>query len=108
MLVVNELHDREPRVSVVDIVAKSRRINDREFDLELLFLELSLDYFDLCELVELLVVTLGVVLGRRQLGGEEGVNESRLPEPGLACASASERGSIKEDEAHLPTTMMVK
>lgn len=108
MLVVNKLHNRQPRVSVVDVVAKSRRINDRELDFELLFLKLSLDYFDLCELVELLIMTLGVVLGGGQLSREEGVNESCLPEPGLACAPASEQRSEKEYEAHSPTTIMVK
>lgn len=95
MLVINKLHDRQPRVSVVDVVAKSRRVNDCELDLELLFLKLSLDYFDLCELVELLIMAFGVILGRRQLGREEGVNESCLPQPGLACASTSEQRSVK-------------
>ena len=63
MLVVNELHDGEPRVSVVDVVAKSRSVDDGELYLELLLFKFCLDYFNLGKLVELLVVTLGVVLG---------------------------------------------
>ena len=63
MLVVNELHDRKPRVSVVDVVAESRSVDDCELYLELLLFKLCLDYFNLGKLVELLVVTLGVVLG---------------------------------------------
>ena len=63
MLVVNELHDRKPRVSVVDVVAETRGVDDGELYLELLLFKLCLDYFNLGKLVELLVVTLGVVLG---------------------------------------------
>lgn len=63
MLVVDEVHNRRPRVAVVDIVAKAGRVNDGEFDLELLLLKLGLDDLDLGELVELLVVPFGVVFG---------------------------------------------
>jgi len=68
MLVVNEFHDREPRVSVVDVVAEAGSVNDCELHFELLLLKLCLDYFNLGELVELLVVTLRVVLGGREFG----------------------------------------
>ena len=74
MLVVNEFDDREPRVTVVDVVTESRGVNDRELDLELTFLELSLDNFDLCELVQLLVMTFVVVFCGRQFGREKGVD----------------------------------
>ena len=64
MLVVNEVDDGRPRVAVVDIVTKTGSVNDGELDLELLLLELSLDYLDLGELVKLLVVASGVIFRR--------------------------------------------
>ena len=64
MLVVNELNNWEPGVAVVDIVSKSRGVNDREFDLELTFLELSLDDLDFSQFIQLLVVTSAVVFRR--------------------------------------------
>ena len=79
MLVVNEFDDREPRVTVVDVVTESRGVNDGELDLELTFLELSLDNFNLCKLVQLLVMTLVVVFRGRQFGREKGVNQGGLP-----------------------------
>ena len=60
MLVVNELDNGQPRVPVVDVFANAGGIIDGEFDLELAFLRLGLDNFDLSELVELLVIALGV------------------------------------------------
>lgn len=63
MLVVNEVYNRCPRVAVVDVVAKSRRVNDRELCFELLLFELSLNDLHLGQLVKLLVVTAVVVLG---------------------------------------------
>lgn len=63
MLIVNEVYDRCPRVAVVDVVAKSRRVNDRELCFELLLFELSLNDLHLGQLVKLLVVTAVVVLG---------------------------------------------
>jgi hypothetical protein len=62
MLVIDEINDGGPRVTVVDIVTKAGSVNDRQLDFELLFLQLGLDYFDLCQLVELLEVTAVVVL----------------------------------------------
>lgn len=76
MLIIDEIDDRGPRVTVVDIVPESWGVNDGELDFELFLLKLCLDDLDLGQLVELLVVTPGVVLGRRQLGGEERVDES--------------------------------
>ena len=64
MLVVNELNDWEPRIAVVDIVSKSRGINDRKFDLELTFLKLGLDNLDFSQFIQLLVVTSSVVFSR--------------------------------------------
>lgn len=63
MLVVDELNDRSPRLAVVDVVSESWCIDDGELDFELLLLELGLDNLDLGELVELLQVAPGVVLG---------------------------------------------
>lgn len=84
VLVIDEIDDRGPRVTVVDIVAESGGINDGELDFELLLLKLGLDYLDLGKLVELLVVTPGVVFGGRQLGSEESVDESGLAEARFA------------------------
>ena len=64
MLVVNKLDNWEPGVAVVDVVSKSRGIDDGQLDLELALFQLSLDDFDFGQLVKLLVVTLGVVFGR--------------------------------------------
>ncbi len=66
MLVVDKVHNRRPRVAVVDIVAKAGRVNDSELDLELLLLKLGLDDLNLGKLVELLVVPFGVVFGWRE------------------------------------------
>lgn len=84
MLVVNEVNDWHPRVTVVDIVAKSGRVNDSELDLELLLLQLSLDDFNLRELVELFLVATSVVLGRRQLGRKKRVDERCFAQTRLA------------------------
>ena len=75
MLVVNELNDWEPWIAVVDIVSKSRGVNDRKFDLELTFLELSLNNLDFSQFIQLLVVASTVVFSRWQFGGEESVDE---------------------------------
>lgn len=39
----NEINDGHPRLPVVDIISKSRRVNDRQFHLELFLLQLCLD-----------------------------------------------------------------
>ena len=92
MLVVHKVNDGHPAIAVVHVVAEPRRVDDGELDLELLLLELGLDDLDLCELVELLLVALAVVLGRRELGGEERVDERGLAETGLACAKGRRVG----------------
>jgi len=46
--------------------------------------DLSLDNIDFCGLVELLCEPSSVVLGLREFGREEGVDEGRLSESGLA------------------------
>jgi len=84
VLVVNEIDDGRPRIAVVDIIAKARCVDDGKLDLELLFFELSLDDFNLSELVELLVVSPGVVFGRRQLSREKGVDQGSLSKARLA------------------------
>ena len=53
---------------VVDEVTESGCVDDGKLDLELLLLKFGLDNLDLSELVELLHVSLGVVLGRGELG----------------------------------------
>jgi len=63
MLIVNEVDNRQPGVTIVDIVTEPRCVNYSELDLELLFLELSLDDIYFSELIELLVVTPSVTLG---------------------------------------------
>jgi hypothetical protein len=68
MLVVNKVDDGRPRVTVIDVVSKTGRVNHGEFDLELLLLKLGLDYFDFGKFVELLVVASAIVFRRRQLG----------------------------------------
>ena len=68
MLVVDEVDNGRPRVAVVDVVTEAGSVDDGELRLELVLLELGLDDLNLGELVELLLVTPGVVLGRRQLG----------------------------------------
>lgn len=85
VLIVDEIDDWGPRVTVVDIVPKSGGVNDGELDFELLLLKLGLDDLDLGKLVELLVVTPRVVLGRRQLGGKERVDEGGLAETRFTC-----------------------
>jgi hypothetical protein len=47
VLVVDKVDDRGPRVSVVDIVAETRSVDDGELDAELLLFELGLDDIDL-------------------------------------------------------------
>ena len=84
MLVVDELDDGHPRVTVVDIVTKARGVNDGELDLELLFLELGLDNLDFSQLVKLLVVPPVIIFRRGELSRKEGINESGLSQPGLA------------------------
>ena len=83
MLVVDEVDDGRPRVSVVDVVAETGGVDDGELRLELLLLQFGFDDLDFGELVELLVVTLVVVLGRRELGGEERVDERGFAETGF-------------------------
>ena len=89
VLVVNEVDDGSPRVTVVDVVAEARGVDDGELGLELLLLELGLDDLHLGELVKLLLVTLVVVLVRGELGGEERVDERGLSEARLAYTRPS-------------------
>lgn len=83
MLVIDELHNRQPRVAVVHVVAESRGVDHRELDLELLLLELGLDDLNLRQLVHLLHMSPAVVLRRRKLRREQGVDECRLAQAGF-------------------------
>lgn len=47
VLVVNEINNGSPRVAIVDVVSKTRRVNHGQFDVERLLLEFSFDYVDL-------------------------------------------------------------
>ena len=110
VLVIDEIDDWRPRVTVVDIVTKTGCVNDGELDFELLLFKLCLDDLDLGELVELLVVAPGVVLGRRQLGSEEGVDESGLAETRFTCVFKNMvRRRLNPTTRHdAPTTIIVK
>jgi hypothetical protein len=85
MLIIDEVDNRTPRVPIVDIVTKPRGVNDSEFDFELFLLELSFNDFDLCKLVELLVMPTIVVLVGRELGREKRVDQSSFTQSRLAC-----------------------
>uniref|UniRef100_A0A1Y1LA43 Uncharacterized protein n=1 Tax=Photinus pyralis TaxID=7054 RepID=A0A1Y1LA43_PHOPY len=78
VLVVEELDNGHPRVTVVDVVAESGSINDGQTDLEELLLELSLGDLNFDSLVDLLLMSalvVGIVLDS---GGEESVDEGGL------------------------------
>ena len=47
VLVVDEVDDGRPRVAVVDVVAETGRVDDRQLHLERLFLQLGLDNLNL-------------------------------------------------------------
>lgn len=47
VLIVNEVNDGSPGVTVVDIVSKTGSINDGKLDFERFFFQLGLDDFDL-------------------------------------------------------------
>lgn len=83
MLIVEKVDNGSPAVSIVDVVAKARRINDSQFHLELLLLELSLDNVDLDSLVQLLLMTKRVVLSSRQFSREESIDEGSLANAAL-------------------------
>lgn len=63
MLIIHKVNNWDPRITVVDIVAKARCINHSELDFELFFLQFGLDDFDFDGLVELLLVATIIVLG---------------------------------------------
>lgn len=54
VLVIDELHDRDPAVAVVDIVAEAGGVDDGELDVESTLLKVGLEDLDLGRLVELL------------------------------------------------------
>lgn len=93
MLVVQKLNDGLPAVPVVHVVTEAGGVDDSQSDLEELLLQLGLGDLDLDGLVDLLGVAaamIGVVLDR---GGEEGVDEGRLAQAGLACHHDGEGGA---------------
>ena len=93
MLIVQELNNWLPAVPVVHVVAEAGRVDDSQANLEELLFQLCLGDLDLDGLVNLLVVSalvVGVVLDG---GGEEGVDEGRLAQAGLACHHDGEGGA---------------
>ena len=84
MLVVHKVDDRDPRIAVVDVVPKARRVDNSQLDFELLLFELGFDDLDFDGFVELLLVPPCVVLGRTELGREEGVDERCFAQTGFA------------------------
>lgn len=88
MLIVNEVDNRSPRITVIDVVTKPWGIDHSEFDFELFLLKLSLDDFNFRELVKLLVVTAVVALGWRQLSRKQRVDEGSFAKSRLACTSS--------------------
>ena len=108
MLVVNEVDYGAPRIAVVDVVAKTGGVNHCELDLELLFLEFRLNDVNFCQFVELLVVTAGIVLWKRQLGSEERVNERGLSQARFAYVDAIKMRENTTEIDYEPTTMRVK
>ena len=79
MLIVDEVDYGCPTVPVVHVVTESGAVNDGQLSLELFFLQLRFDDLNFGQLVQLLVVTLGVVLRWRQLCREQGIDKRRLP-----------------------------
>ncbi len=47
VLVINKIDNGRPGVTVVDVVTETRRVDDRELDLERLFFQFCLDNIDL-------------------------------------------------------------
>lgn len=97
VLVVEELNDWLPAVTVVDIVAESRCVDNSEADLEELLLQLGLGDLNLNGLVNLFGVTsavVGVVLDGR---AEESVDEGCLSQSGLAGNHDGEGGAALGD-----------
>lgn len=71
MLIIDEIDDGRPRVFIIDIVAKTRSINDCELDFELLLLKFCLDDIYLGIFIfELLDVTPDVVFACSELRRE--------------------------------------
>ena len=85
VLVIEELNDGLPAVPVVHVVAKARRIDDGQSDLEELLLELCLGDLDLDGLIDLLGVAATVVGVVLDGGAEESVDEGGLAQAGFAC-----------------------
>lgn len=96
VLIIYEVDNRCPRVAVVDIVTKSRSVNDSEFDLERLLFQFCFDDVHLqdpfkvrqfkraqesipnlylSKLVELLDVSAVVVFGRREFSRKESIDQ---------------------------------
>lgn len=84
MLIIDKIDDWDPRVTVVDVVTKARRVNHCQLDFELLFFKFCFNNLDFSQFVELLEVTTTVVLGGVQLSGEKSVDERGFPQTRLA------------------------
>lgn len=93
VLIVQELDDWLPAVTVVHVVTEPRSINDSQADLEELLFQLSLGDLDLHGLVDLLGVTAAVVGIVFDGSAEQRVDEGRLSQARFACDHDGERGT---------------
>lgn len=78
VLIINEVDNRVPGLFVVDIVAKARRVNDRQLYFESLFFQFGFDNVNFGRLVNLFCMAARVVLVHSEFRREQGVDEGRL------------------------------
>ena len=93
MLVVDKVDDGYPWITVIDVVSKSRGVNDRKLDLELFLFKLSFDDLNFGQLVKLLQMPTRVVFGGWKLGRKKCVDKSRLSQARLTDDHHSEVGA---------------
>lgn len=84
VLIIEELNNWLPAVTVVDVVSKTRRVDNRQADLEELLLQLGLGDFNLNGLVNLLGMASAVVGVVLDGGAEKSVDKGGLAESRLA------------------------
>lgn len=93
MLVVKELNYRLPRLLIVDIVAKTRGVNNVEADFESLLFELGLGYADLDGLANRPGMAGRAVCVGLYGGREKSVDEGGFAESGLTGKHDGECGT---------------
>jgi hypothetical protein len=97
MLVVQELDDGLPAVTVVDVVTETGCVNDGQTDFEELLLQLGLGNLDLDSLVDLLGETSAVIGVVFDGGAEKGVDKGCLAETRLASDHDGESSASLSD-----------